>query len=188
MKRATILHGTDGKLDTAWYPWLARALKNNGYEVFAPKLPDNHRPNRLKYEEFLKASGWDFRDNLLIGHSSGATTVLNLLSSDWFPKVDTAVLVGTFLNTKLLKPLGWQEFDQFDGLFLESYDAKKIRTRANKFVFVHGSNDRLCDIEDAKELCGQLGGTFLTVENGHHLGENSGVNELPQLAQIIGLA
>ena len=73
MKRAVLLHGTDGEPNNHWFPWLQKQLKGMGYQIFAPLLPHNHTPNRFEYEEFLKKYGWDFTDNLIIGHSSGAT-------------------------------------------------------------------------------------------------------------------
>ncbi len=185
MKRAVILHGTSSDPGHNWQPWLGQKLKAAGYEVFAPVLPDNDRPNRLTYETFLKDSGWDFKDNILVGHSSGATTVLNLLLADWFPHAKAVVLVGTFLNEKFTKKLGEFPDGLFDDLFLKSYDPVKLKQKADKFYFVHGDNDPYCDIGDAKELCKTVGGTFITIKNGHHLGGASGVTELPQLQEQL---
>lgn len=181
MKRAVILHGTSSSPAHNWQPWLKKQLEAAGYEVFAPQLPDCDRPNRQTYEEFFKESGWNFEDNVLIGHSSGATTVLNILMSDWFSHAKAAVLVGTFLNEKLTKKLGEFEDDLFKDLFLPSYDPEKLKQKADKFYFVHGDNDPYCDIDDAKELCEQVDGTFITIKNGHHLGGASGFTELPTL-------
>jgi predicted alpha/beta hydrolase family esterase len=185
MKRAVILHGTDGKPSDQWFPWLKRLLETNGYLVFVPLLPDNHKPNRLTYEKYLKESDWDFSSNLMIGHSSGATTVLNLLSSDWFPKQKAVVLAGTFLNEKLTKDAGWFEPGQFDGLFMDKYDPKLIKSKAEAFIFLHGSNDPYCDIKDAQKLCEDTGGEFIVIKNGHHLGGSSGVDEIPQLEEAL---
>jgi hypothetical protein len=185
MKKAVILHGTDGKPTDQWFPWLEKLLEESGYEVYLPTLPNNHTPNRETYEKFLRESGWDFTDNLLIGHSSGATTILNLLSADWFPRVKAVVLVGTFLNEKLTKSTDWYEPGQFDHLFLNNYDPEILKTKADNFYFVHGNNDPYCDINDAKSLCNQLGGDFVTVEKGHHLGASSGFNELFQLKEKL---
>ncbi len=160
---------------------MKKTLEKAGYEVFVPLLPDNHKPNRNTYEKFLKESGWDFTDNLIVGHSSGATTVLNLLSSDWFPNASTVVLAGTFLNEKLTRGASWVEPGQFDELFQGVYDAITLKKRARAFYFVHGSNDPYCDIEDARTLCNELDGSFITVKDGHHLGGGSGLTELPQL-------
>lgn len=187
MKKAVFLHGTDSSPDDFWMPWLREKLQNAGYEVFAPVLPENHTPNKETYEEFLKKSGWDFSDNIIIGHSSGSTTVLNLLSSEWFPSVNQAVLVGTFLSEDLLKGVSWYERGQFDNLFFPRYDAEKIKQKAKKFIFVHGSNDPYCDINLARKLCKELGGEFIEVENGHHLAGTSGVTELPQLLEKLDL-
>lgn len=185
MKRALLLHGTNGDPSHGWQPWLKSELESRGYEVFAPVLPDNDRPNRGTYEAFLRDSGWDFADNLVVGHSSGATTALNLLLSDWFPSVKATVLVGAFLNEKLTKPLGEFPEGNFDGLFVESFDPARLRERSRAFYFVHGSNDPYCDIDDARDLCDQLRGKFIVIENGHHLGGASGVTELPQLIEAL---
>lgn len=185
MKRAVLLHGTDGSPEYHWFPWLRNQLKQSGYEVFAPLLPDNHRPNRHTYEQFLKASDWDFTDNILVGHSSGATTVLNLLSLDWFPRVRAVVLVGTFLNEKLVKDIDGFEDDQFEQLFLPDYDPERIKSKSNHFIFVHGSDDPYCDIDDARALCEKLGGTFIIIENGKHLNRATGITELPEIMEAL---
>ncbi len=179
------MHGTDANTTDNWWPWLRKLLEGEGYEIFAPVLPDNHTPSWQTYETFLKDSGWDFSDNLLVGHSSGATTILNLLSTDWFPKVKTVVLAGTFINEKLTKSADWYETGQFDNLFLTEYSPEKLKQKADSFYFVHGDNDPYCDIEDARKLCSQLEGTFIVVPNGHHLWSTSGLKEIPQMAEQL---
>lgn len=185
MKRAVILHGTDGTPDDNWQTWLKTQLEEAGYEVFAPQLPGCHKPNLKTYDKFLRESGWDFKDNVVIGHSSGATTVLNLLSAGWFPNIKAAVLAGTFLNEKLTKDADWVEPGQFANLFLDRYDPENLKQKSDKFYFIHGDNDPYCDIDDARKLCKEVGGTFITVKNGHHLGKSSGVSELPQLLAAL---
>lgn len=186
-KKATIIHGTDSSPDDYWMPWLRNYLSSKGYDVFAPVLPENHTPNKNTYDAFLKASDWDFQDNILVGHSSGATTVLNLLSADWFPKVDQVILVGTFLSEDLLAGVSWYEKGQFDSLFLKEYNSNVIKQKAKKFIFVHGSDDPYCDIGLAKQLCMELDGTFITIQNGHHLAGKSGVTELPELLNELNI-
>lgn len=181
MKRAVFLHGTDGKPDDHWFPWLRAELEQRGYEIFAPTLPENHTPSRDVYEEFLKNSGWDFTDNLLVGHSSGTTTILNLLMADWFPKVKGSVMVGTFLNEKLTKTAEWYEPGQFDNLFVQDFDVEKIKSKCPEFIFVHGDNDYACSYDDAKEFCRTLGGDFIAIPNGGHLGGPSGTTEIPEI-------
>lgn len=180
-KRAVILHGTGDDPTKFWLPWIRHELEQSGYEVYAPILPENGTPNKDTYEAFLRVSGWDFTDNILVGHSSGATTILNLLSAGWFPHAKAAVLVETFLNEKLTKSASWYVPGQFDNLFLPHYDAGVIKQKAGAFYFVHGDDDPFCAIHDAQKLANELAGTFIVIPNGHHLGGTSGRTELPEL-------
>ncbi len=187
IKRATILHGTDGDTSMFWMPWLKEWLEEQGYEVFCPRLPDNHTPNIDLYDKFLKKSGWDFTDNIIIGHSSGATTLLNLLNSTWMPNIKSAVLVGALLNENLVKSAEWYEGGQFENLFMDDYDTNKIIKRAGTFYFVHGDDDPYCDFEDAKKLCKDLKGKMIVIKNGHHLAGTSGITQLPELINELTL-
>ena len=101
MKRAIILHGTDGSPDSNWFPWLKEVLETHGYEVWMPELPYNHTPNRQVYNDFLFGSDWDFADNLLIGHSSGAVEVMNLLMDERCPHIRSGIMVGAWASNDI---------------------------------------------------------------------------------------
>lgn len=185
-KRAAMLHGTDGSPDELpWQAWVKEQLESSGYEVYFPQLPDCHEPNLATYENFLQDSGWDFEDNILLGHSSGATTALHLLGQSWFPRVRATVLVGTFLNERLLDDVSWYEPGQFDDLFVETFDPKLIASKSDAFYFVHGDDDPYCDYTEARELCDQVGGTFITMRGSGHIARSSGVSELPLLTEKL---
>lgn len=186
MKRAVILHGTDGTpTGLPWQGWLQRRLEQAGYEVFFPQLPECHRPDLSVYDAFLQQSGWDFSDNIVIGHSSGATTLLHLLAADWFPKIKAAVLVGTFLNERLLKEVKWYEPGQFDALFIETITPEKIKQGAKAFYFVHGDDDPYCDYAEAKQLCREVDGTFITITGGGHISTSPKFEKLTQLTEVL---
>lgn len=191
MKRAVILHGTDGSpIELAWQAWLKAQLEASEYEVYFPQLPGCHKPNLKKYDMFLRNSAWNFSGNIIIGHSSGATTLLHLLQQDWFPRIRAAVLVGTFLNEKLLHQASWYKPGQFDDLFVEDFDVAKIQQKAEQFYFVHGDNDPYCDYDEAKSLCEELHGIFLTVHGGGHIASSAAIEKLPILTdrlQVDGL-
>lgn len=157
-------------------------FEKSGYEVWSPKLPDADTPNRDVYWNFLTSQGWDFTGNVIVGHSSGATAALNLLASENFPPIKAAVLAGTFLNERFTKETDWYRPGQFDNLFpTEKFDFSFLKTRAEKFYFVHGDDDPLCSFEDAKIACQELGGSLITVSGGGHLSSRFGVAKLPQL-------
>ena len=180
MKRAVILHGTNGHPTHNWQPWLKSNLENAGYEVWNPELPGSDRPNKKTYNDFLQGSGWDFSENLVIGHSSGATTVLNLLQQDWFPHVKSVVLIGTFLNEKLTKKVDWYIDGMFDELFPEhGFDDEILKNKADHFYFIHGDKDGYCDPEDARKLCSELGGEFVLIEGAGHFSRP--VTSIPEI-------
>lgn len=187
MRRALFLHGTSGSPADHWWPWLKSEFEMSGYEVWAPLLPDNHRPSAKKYWDFLHESDWDFADTVLVGHSSGATSVLNVLARPDFPKVRAAVLVGAFLNENLTnKSPDFEDKSQFAELFPEEgFNWPAIKTKAEKFYFVHGDNDPYCAYDDAVAAAKALGGTLITISNGGHLSASSGVTELPHVADAL---
>ncbi|MBL8122085.1 alpha/beta hydrolase [Candidatus Saccharibacteria bacterium] len=185
-RQAVILHGTDGTpTGIVWQGNLKKYFEKNGYQVYFPQLPGCHTPNVALYDEFLQQSGWDFTDNIIVGHSSGATTLLHLLGQDWFPRVRAAVLVGTFLNEAKLQGVSWYEPGQFDGLFVEAFDPKKIAQKAAAFYFVHGNDDPYCDYNEAHELCKTLDGTFISIPGGGHLSASGMKADLTELTDIL---
>ena len=187
MNRALFLHGTGGSPSDHWWPWLKRQFEQTDYEVWTPLLPDNERPNAETYWNFLHASGWDFTDAVLVGHSSGATSVLNLLSRPEFPRVSAAVLVGAFLNENLTK--GSPDFEdarQFAALFPEEgFNWPVIKEKAQHFYFVHGDDDPYCAYGDAMAAAKELDAELLTIPNGGHLSSSSNVIELPQIVESL---
>lgn len=185
-KRAVILHGTSGSpTELPWQNWLRKQLELDGYDVYFPQLPDCDRPDLAKYDVFLKDSGWDFVDNVIIGHSSGATTALHLLQQQWFPRVEAVALIGTFLDETLLDAAAWYTPGQFDNLFVEEFVAEHIKTKAGAFYFVHGDDDPYCDYDKARQMCNKLDGVFLTLHGGGHIASSSRVRELPILTNRL---
>ena len=187
-KRAAIFHGTSSSPKSNWIPWLKDQLEKAGYDVFVPQLPDCDRPDRSKYEAFLQHSGWDFSDSVMIGHSSGSTTMLNLLQSDWCPKIEAAIFVGLFVNNDKLDEEypEWYQVGQFDALFPEAFDWNRVRLRARYRAIIHGDNDPYCAYGDAVEAARLMEAELITVQDGKHLSEGSGgVSELPWAMEFL---
>jgi len=185
MKRALILHGTDGNPGENWFPWLKVKLEVEGYEVWVPQMPDCHTPNRETYAKFLLESGWDFADNVVIGHSSGAVEVLNMLDDERFSKLKLAVCAGAWAaGDPEDGGEDWLEPGQFDGLFpSDGFNFATMKQKADNIVFLHGDNDPYCPLEQAQFLAKSLDADIMVVQNGHHLG--SKFPELPQLWRLI---
>ncbi len=187
MKKAVLLHGTSGSPDSNWLPWLSTALKKQGYEIWAPHLPGNETPDREVYNNFLFGQGWDFTDNLLIGHSSGAVSILNLLDDQRCPNVKTAVLASVWSDTQ-------KSNLNHDGLTRErfknliptgGFDMGTIKLKADNWLFIYGEDDPYCPLDQAERLASQTKGEIVVVPQGGHLNLSRGFNELPQLIEAL---
>jgi predicted alpha/beta hydrolase family esterase len=182
MKRAIILHGTSAQPTSNWFPWLKTKLESEGYEVWVPQLPDADAPNRDTYGEFLLNSGWDFTDSIVIGHSSGAVEVLNLLMDRRMPRIRLGVMVGAWMSGAPKNFPG--EPGAFAHLFpRHGFKFRRIRGNAGHLAFLHGSDDPYCPIDQAVTLATRLKAPMLIVPDGGHLGAQ--YTELPQVWGIV---
>ncbi len=156
MKNALILHGLDDHPKANWFGWLKKELEKENYKVWVPQLPDAAKPNIQKNNQLLLSNNdWDFnQESILIGHSAGAVAILGLLQNlPQGKKVDICYLIGAFKDD-----LGW---DCLKELFLEPFDFELIKTKANKFIFIHSDNDPYCPLEQAQYLSNKLDGELI---------------------------
>ncbi|MEX1995614.1 MAG: alpha/beta hydrolase [Candidatus Saccharimonadales bacterium] len=178
--KAVILHGTDNNHNGNWFPWLKDELENLDYEVWVPDLPKSERPNLERYTKFLLSSGWDFKDNLIIGHSAGAVEILHLLEN--LPKgtkAHTAIMVAVFKGD-----LGWEVLRDLASV---KYDFEKIKENAKNIIVVHSDDDPHCPIEGAQEIAGELSAKMIVMHGMKHFSLHTDLrfDKFPELLGII---
>lgn len=174
-----ILHGTSSNSSSNWFPWLKTELERLGHEVWVPNLPDADAPKIDVYNKFLTSSGWDFNNNVIIGHSSGSVAINGLLQSlSDDTQIDTGILVGTFKGD-----LGW---DSLHGVNIP-FDYKKIKDKARHFIVVHSDNDPYCPLEGAKWISSELDAEFVLLPQMQHFSYelDKRFSEFPELMEII---
>lgn len=183
MKRAVLLHGTGGSPSSNWLPWLKQQLEQSGYEVWVPPLPHNETPDRQVYNDFLFGSEWDFTDNLVVGHSSGAVSILNLLEDKRCPHIKLGIPIGAWAH---MRDSDLEQPDRFDALFPPGgFNFDRIKQQTDELVYIHGDNDALCPIDQAKWLAEQTGSEFIVVPGAGHFRESEGFTELPEVIQVL---
>ena len=182
MKNALILHGTDGNSQINWFPWLKTGLEKNGFKVWCPDLPQAEKPNIDRYFKFISENlDWNFNsETILIGHSSGAVSILGILQR--LPEeiqVEACYLVGSFKDD-----LGW---DSLTELFQPPLDFSKIKNKAKKLVFIHSDNDPYCPLEHAKFLAKQVGGELIVMPGQGHFGvkQDPKYTKFPELLDLV---
>jgi uncharacterized protein len=182
MKNALILHGSGNNSKGNWFPWLKKELENRGYKTWVPDLPQSDRPSVKRYNDFIFSNKkWIFnKDSILIGHSSGAVAILGLLQH--LPDsvvVDTCVLVSSFKNNFGIK--------DYDGLFEEPFNFKKIKKHSRNLIFIHSDNDPYCPLEHAKYLAKQLGAQLIIKKSQGHFNLEKGLEykQFPDILEIL---
>jgi len=186
VKNALILHGTSSNSQSNWFPWLKTELEKLDYQVWVPDLPGADRPNMERYLKFLlEENEFDFnRESVVIGHSSGAVTILGILQA--LPKdatVDSCYLVGSFSHVLAEDP-DWQVLK---GLFTTPFDFEKIAQQAQRLVFIHSQDDPYCPLEQAEELARQTGGELVVTAHDRHFSVGTGGPEYARLPLLLEL-
>ena len=183
MKNALILHGTNGKSNHNWFPWLKDELELKKWKVWIPNLPKANIPNLKRYSQFLlRNNDWEFnQESYLIGHSSGAMAILGLLQA--LPKettVDTCILVGAFKNS-----LGQKVLEE---IFEDPFDFEYIKQRAKKIIFIHSDNDPYCPLDHAEYLSKKLDAELIIKKGQKHFSTSTygeKYKEFPFLLKLI---
>lgn len=179
MNSAFIFHGSNGNKDFHWYPWLKKELERKELRVFLPQFPIKENQNLKGWLDTLKPMKNNLKDTILIGHSLGATFILNVLNQ-WDQKIRAAFLISGFtgkieagnepnLPDFAEQPLNW----------------KKIRNNCERFYVIHSDDDPHVPLEKAEEIAKNLGVSVILVKGGGHFLERSGFKTFDFLLKKI---
>lgn len=161
-RRAIIFHGTGGRPEWIWYPWLADRLRERGYDVETPHHPGvNADPIATFLPTVLAAHTFD-EDTVLVGHSGGAALLLALLEH-LDVTVAQAVLVAGYSTNPNPGP---------EPVLQDAYDWDAIRSHARDLVFLNSVTDEYgCDAEQGRAMFDRLGGTLVVRDDGHFMSD-----------------
>jgi hypothetical protein len=180
MKNAIILHGTGDKNTDFWFPYVKEKLKEKGFEVWVPQLPNAEKPNLQDQLTFVIEKGTYNKDTVLIGHSSGAQLILSILekTSD---QIKQAILVSGYAKILRSTP------DAENGVQDFNWDA--IKNKSKQFIFINSDNDPWgCDDKQGRIMLDHLGGIQIIQHGEGHMGSttyNQPYKEFPLLINLI---
>lgn len=178
-KRAFIIHGWEGTPNNAWFPWLKNNLKERGFEVIVPEMPNTEEPKVEEWISHLKSVvGNPDENTYFVGHSIGCQAIMKYLET--LPqgvKIGGAVFVAGWFSLQNLED---EESEEIAKSWLETpVDLEKILNRSNNFITLLSENDGWVSIEENKEKFERLGKVILAGKKGHFT-EEDGVTELPE--------
>jgi uncharacterized protein len=161
-RKAIIFHGTGGRPEYCWYPWLGEQLGARGYAVEIPHYPDlNIEPITTFLPKVLTSHSFD-EETVLVGHSGGAALLLAILEHI-DSTVSQAILVAGYCT---------QPNTEDEPVLKDSYDWAAIRAHVRDPYFINSRHDPCgCDDMQGRAMFEQLGGTQIVRDDGHFGGD-----------------
>lgn len=183
MKRAVIVHCWDGTPNYCWYPMVKNKLKEKGFQVSVPEMPETDLPKLSLWLPKLQAVIGQVDKNLfLIGHSAGCITIMRFLESlNDDQKVGGIVFVAGFTDD-----LGFNELKNF---FQTPLDFEKIKSKSDRFVAIHSDDDPYVPLKFGDILKEKLGAKLIVMHQyGHFSGavdDTKSITSLPEVVEEI---
>ncbi len=179
MKKVFIIHGFEGMPNGAWRGWLMQELEKQDIYACALPMPTPEAPIKQEWvDEISRAIEMNPTDDIyLVGHSLGSTAILRYLeTSD--QKITGIVLVsGPIIKTMNRK---------IDNFLETPFDFETIKTKAEKFVVIHGDNDPYVPAVDHGDICSKaLDAQYIVIKNGEHLNGSAGYHVLPECLEVL---
>lgn len=181
MKNAVILHGTAETDRSFWFPYLRKALKEKGYAVSIPLLPD---PDHPKLENWLPVALEETytEETILIGHSAGCPLQLSVLENINV-KIKQAIFVAGYARSKSDSP-------RPEPILQEHYNWKKIAENVEDLIFINSDNDPWgCNDIEGRHMLDQIGkGKLIIMKGEGHMGSDTfkqPYKEFPFLLKFI---
>lgn len=179
--RIRIVHGSYGKPEENWFPWLAHELRKDGHEVLIPAFPTPEEQTLQRWKAvFLRDAGPLNPHTVLVGHSLGPGFILTLLEDSTVP------VLGTFLVAGFVGKLGQPEFDSVNESFVcRSFDWERIRSNSGCTKIYNSDNDPYVPLQKGVELAEKLGVPLNIIKNAGHINSESGFREFPPILADI---
>lgn len=179
MKKVFLIHGFGGRPNGGWRPWLMGELDKRDIYACALSMPTPETPIKDEWvKELARYIDRNKDDEIyLIGHSLGSPTILNYLES-----VDTQIAGAILVSGRCVNPSREETAGFYRGKDA-TFDFEKIRSKARKFLVIHGDNDDVVPFKNAEIMSKGLDCELVVVKNGGHLGGKDGFDKLPEVLE-----
>jgi len=186
--RVILVHGWGGNPNIDWFPWAKKELKEKGYEVFTPEMPDPEYPKIEPWVNKISEVVGEIRPNdIIVGHSIGCQATercLQTLSAD--TRLAKVILIAPWivLTRKTFEEMGENE-EVVKSWYEEPIDYEKIKDMA-KWIAVFSDDDPFVNYEDNfKVYRDKLGAEIIIKSNKGHFAGEQGITETPFLMDLI---
>lgn len=184
MKRIFIIHGWTGKPNQHWMPWLEHELKEKGFEVHQPEMPETDNPKIDLWIPYLKEQvGIADKNTYFVGHSIGCLAILRYLEK-YNEKIGGAVLVAPWVTLNPESFAAPEDKEVVDSWTTGYFDWVKLKNLCPHFISLLSKDDPDVPFEENKPIFENLGKLIIKEDKGHFTSEK-GVNELPEVLEEL---
>ncbi|KAF5069190.1 putative hydrolase YdeN [anaerobic digester metagenome] len=176
-----LIHGFTASSKANWFPWLKEKMKNKGFEVIVPDMPNTEDPHMVPWLEKLDESVKEINENtIFIGHSLGCITTLRFILKKGF-KIKGAILVSGFMDENPMKvqKAGLSEF------VTGGIDVDEVKRLIPHRVVLTAVDDDIVPMEATKKMADKLDARLIILDRGGHFIDRDGVTELPHVLKFL---
>lgn len=174
-----ILHGIGGHAGIHWQQWVHDQLVQQAHTVLMPSLPDSNHPDRTVWRETAQRLLEDvlLRDLIIIGHSLGVATALDVIEELHEP-IRGLICVSGFgddygakLNSYFMKE--------------KEIDFEKVHKNLQNTFVIYGDDDPYVPQKSLKLLSDNLHVQPIVIHQGGHLNTGTGYTEFQLIGDLI---
>lgn len=184
MKTIYIIHGWSGSPQGDWLDWATKTLRDKGYTVISPAMPDPDQPKINTWVEHLKNTAETLNtDTYFIGHSIGCQTIMRFLETK-DTKVGGAIFVAGWFNLTNLED---DESKNIAKPWIETpINTQRVKDNLGYCVTILSDNDPWVPFEDTKnEFTAKLHSEIIELKDAGHVTHDDGFDELPILIEVF---
>lgn len=204
-KRVFIIHGWGGNPGETWLPWLAKNLREQGFLVEVPEMPDTDNPKIEAWTEHIREKvGRCDENTFFVGHSIGCQAIMRYLeiaspairrrggnqklSDNKKPvslagKCAGAVFVAPWIK---LAGLESEEERMTSSPWLNMpIDFEKVKKHTKKLTCIFSDNDPYVPAENWEMFSKNLGAEIVMESNKGHFTDDDGIKELPAALDAV---
>ncbi len=178
-KKVFLIHGFNGTPNGGWRPYLMRELGKHDIYACSLSMPRPDEPVLSEWlEEIKRHVDRNSNDDVyLVGHSFGGTAILRYLEQFDSPNIKGVVIASA--------PCHQNTDGKIIDFLRTDFNWESMKNKVNHVAVIHGDNDPMVPVSDAKETANQLNGKLILIPDGKHLNGSAGFTELPEALSAL---
>jgi len=182
MKKAFILHGMSGPVDSSFGINLKQDLTALGFQIYEPKFTILQNITLESwFEEMDKIKDSIDDKSIFICHSLGCLFIVKYCCLHKLKNKLIIAVAGGLTNKSEIHP----DLAYLSPFIPTAEEIKKFKTLKNTIYNIYSNTDHIYKLTQLERYNQKLNATPIYLPNKGHFGKSSGVKEIPEIIEII---